>query len=184
MYRDFFKSLAREKKGKFYFKDEDISIGMGVRSPNVTYKVTYKYKGNGISIMNRTGTAYVGVISCNLTSTLRPSKFEITNTSHFQNLFLRNKSRLKITAENSNLYHFIANNTALTQLDKIAAQHNFSPIITCTLCNVWMLEAKYHLEFDNWTAPVQPIVELFENLIDEFSKHYTYISEQNYREMN
>ena len=68
MYREFFKNLAEKENGKFYFKDEDISIGMGVRSPNVLYKITFDYKNNPISIINRTGTAYVGIISCELFS--------------------------------------------------------------------------------------------------------------------
>ncbi|MBD3863080.1 hypothetical protein [Olleya marilimosa] len=184
MYRDFFKNLAEKENGKFYFKDEDISIGMGVRSPNVLYKITFDYKNNPISIINRTGTAYVGIISCELNTTLQPIEFEINNTSHIQNLFLRKKSRLKIKSDNSNINYFLTKNDCINILSQIAKKENFSPVITCKFDGVWKIEAKYHLEFDNWIEPIEPIIELCKNLIDEFEKRIANISEKSYREMN
>lgn len=184
MYKEFFKKLAEKENGKFYFKDEDISIGMGVRSPNVLYQITFDYKNNPFTIIHRTGTAYVGTISCKLNTTLQPIEFEINNTSHIQNLFLRKKSRLKIKSDNTNINYFLTKNDSLHILNQIAKKENFSPIITCKFDEVWKIEAKYHLEFDNWIEPIDPIIELYKNLIDEFEKRIVNISEKAYREIN
>ena len=184
MYRKFFKNLAEKENGKFYFKDEDISIGMGARSPNVFYKITFDYKNNPFTIINRTGTAYVGTISCELNKILQPIEFEINNTSHFQNLFLRKKSRLKIKSENSNIKYFLTKNNSLNILNQIAKKDDFSPIITCEFDETWRIVNKYHLEFDNWIEPIEPTIELFKNLIDEFEKRIANISPKSYREMN
>jgi hypothetical protein len=182
MYKEFFKNIAEKENGKFYFKDEDISIGMGVRSPNVLYKIGFDYKKNPFTIINRTGTAYVGTISCELNKTLQPIEFEINNISHIQNLFLRKKSRLKIKSDHSNINYFLTKNDSLKILSQIAKKENFSPIITCKFDRVWKIEAKYHLEFDNWIEPVEPIIELFKNLINEFEKRIANISEKHIKE--
>ncbi|MEJ6791534.1 MAG: hypothetical protein QNK89_02025 [Lacinutrix sp.] len=75
MYREVFDTIAKNENGKFNFKDKDISIGGGVRSPNVTYKLAFKYKENKFTIINRTGTAYVGTITCELSKTIQPIYF-------------------------------------------------------------------------------------------------------------
>lgn len=184
MYKDFFKKLAEKENGKFLYHDNDISVGMGIRSPNVSYRVIFDYKKNPFTIINRTGTAYMGLISCELDRTLQPLEFEINNTSHIANLFLRRKNRLKLKSDNSNIKHFLRKNNSLKTLNEIAAKDNFSPIISCKSGDLWKLEAKYHLEFDNWTEPVEPIIELFKELIDEFEKYSPNISDKSYREMN
>lgn len=69
-------------------------------------------------------------------------------------------------------------------LSKIADKEKFSPIITCELDKKWQIITKYHLEFDNWTEVVEPIIGLYKNLIDEFEKRIANISEKVYREMN
>lgn len=75
MYKDFFKKLAEKENGKFLYHDNDISVGMGIRSPNVSYRVIFDYKKNPFAIINRTGTAYVGLISCELDRTLQPLEY-------------------------------------------------------------------------------------------------------------
>ena len=42
MKKEFFRKLADNENGKFYFQDEDIAIGGGVRSPNVIFKVVFE----------------------------------------------------------------------------------------------------------------------------------------------
>ena len=75
-------------------------------------------------------------------------------------------------------------NDCINTLSQIAKKENFSPVITCKFDGVWKIEAKYHLEFDNWIEPIEPIIELCKNLIDEFEKRISNISEKSYREMN
>lgn len=168
MYKEYFKNLAVKENGKFYFKEEEISIGMGVRSPNVLYKINFDYNNNPFTIQCQTGTAYVGTVSCDLNNALQPIEFEINNYSHLQNLFLRKQSRLKIISNNSNLKYFFSKNDSLKILSQIATKENFSPIITCEFDRKWRLYTRYHLEFDNWVQPIEPMIALFKSLIDRF----------------
>lgn len=184
MYKSIFKKLAEREKGQFYFKDENIALLNGVRSPNVIYKVTFTYKDNHFTIIHRTGTAYVATISCKLSDTIQPIQFEITNITPLQNLFLRKKSRLTIKSGNPNLKYFLSKNENINKLSKIADKDKFSPTITCTCDTFWTIVTTYHLEFDNWTEPIEPIIELYKNLIDEFEKRIANISAKAYREMN
>ena len=101
MNRELFKKLAEKENGEFYFQNKNIAIGGGVRSPNVRYKVTFKYKGNWFTIINRIGTANVGPIKCELSKTLQPIRFEVNTISHLKNLFLRKKSRFKLNTNTS-----------------------------------------------------------------------------------
>ena len=170
MYKEFFKKLAEKENGKFYFKDENISIGMGVRSPNVLYKITFDYKNNSFTIINQIGNANVGTVCCEMNKTLQPIEFEINNISHLQNLLLRKKGRLKIKSDNSNIKYFLTKSDSLNILSQIAKKENFSPIITCAFDENWRIVTEYHLEFDNWIEPIEPTIELYKNLIDEFEK--------------
>ena len=164
MFKSEFKRIAEKENGKFYFEDKDISTGLGVRSPNVTYIIKFEYNNSNFTIYNRTGTAYVGEISCDLPSTTPITHFEITSISHL---------------------YFLENNLALKQLNKIAKKENFSPLIHTYSDNKQKkIITKYHLEFNNWTQVIEPIIELFKNLTDEFEKGIFNISENSYREMN
>ena len=182
-YKDYFKNLAEKENGEFYFKDEDVSIGMGVRSPDVVYKVTFNYKNNLFTIINRTGTAYVATITCELSPAMQPIAFEISTRSHIQQLFSTKQTRLKINAENANIKYYLNKNHSFETLSQIAKKENFSPYIACELNEGWRIEAKYHLEFDNWTDPIGPIIDLYKGLIDEFEKRITNMSEKAYREL-
>ncbi len=162
--------MSEKENGKFYFHDEDIPIMGGARSPNVIFKLTLEYKGNKISIINRTGTTYVGNITCKLSETIQPLEFELSSISHFKNLFLKRKNRFVIKTKNKSLASFFRKNTSLNKLGKIAQKENFSPLITCKEGEYWTIETKYHLEFDNWTEVIEPLIELYKNLIDEFEK--------------
>ena len=184
MYKAFFKNLAEKENGKFFFKDENIAFLDGVRSPNVTYRVEFDYDNNHFTIINRTGTAYVATISCELPKTIQPIEFEIINITHFRNMFLRKKSRLRIKSDNQNIEYFLTQNENYKHLEKIADRDKFSPIITCEKDNGWKIVAKYHLEFDNWIEPIQSILAMYKDLIAEFQKRITNISAKAYREIN
>jgi len=183
MYKAFFKELAEREYGKFYYHDKDLGIGGGVRSPNVIFKTTFNYKDNEFTIINQTGTAYVGTISCELSKTIQPIAFEISTISHFKNLFLRKDSRLKLTTNNSNLKYFLSNNDSMKVLSRIADKENFSPLITCELNDSWNIISKYHLEFDNWIDVIEPTIKLYKSLIDEFDKRIANIPNKVYREI-
>jgi hypothetical protein len=184
MYKAFFKNLAEKENGKFFFLDENIAFGNGVRSPNVTYRVEFDYEDNHFTIINRTGTAYVATISCELSKASQPIEFEINNISHFTNLFLRKKSRLKIKADNQNIEYFLTKNLNFKRLVEIAERDKFSPVINCEKNSEWKIVAEYHLEFDNWIEPIEPIVAMYKDLITEFHKRIANISAKAYREMN
>ncbi|MFT7073509.1 hypothetical protein [Patiriisocius sp. Uisw_017] len=42
---------------------------------------------------------------------------------------------------------------------------------------------KYHLEFDNWTQVIEPILELYKNPIDEFEKRIVNTCHDSYIDM-
>jgi len=170
MYKEFFKQLAEKENGKFYFKDENIAFGNGTRSPNITYAVEFGFKGNHFLIYNRTGTAYVANIICKLSKLIQPIEFKINNISHFHNLFVRRKSRLRVIADNQNIKHFLLQNENFKSLQKIADLKKFSPFIFCRLDNEWIINCEYHLEFDDWTEPVELIIALYKDCINQFEK--------------
>jgi len=184
MYKTYFKNLAEKENGNFYFKDDNLVFGDGVRSPNVTYIVKFDHGDNHFTVINRTGTAYVATISCKLSKSIQPIEFEINNISHFNNLFLRRKKLLEINTKNQNIKYFLTHNDNFESLERIAGNNKFSPIITCIKDKEWSIIAKYHLEFDNWTEPIEPIIKLFKDLIAEFEQRIANISPKAYREMN
>ncbi|WP_299894312.1 hypothetical protein [uncultured Aquimarina sp.] len=181
---EFFKKIAENENGKLYLHDKDISFGDGTRSPNVIFKIKFEYKSNQFTIVNQTGTNYVGTISCKLSNDLQPIPFEIDTISHLKNLFLRRKSRFVLKSENQNVLHFLKTNNALNLLSEIADKEDFRPLVVCSLDGYWSIVCKYHLEFDDWTQVIEPIIALYKNLIDEFEKRIANINHGQYRELN
>ena len=168
MYKSFFTDLAKKENGKFLYKDESLAYINGVRSPNVNYRVDFDYLGCHFTVINRTGTAYVGMIKCEISPNLNPIEFEINNITHFENLFRRKKSRLRIKSDNLDISNFLKNNEEFIELERIAARDKFSPVIVCENKGNWKIMSKYHLEFDNWIEPVEPTIALFKSLINKF----------------
>ncbi|WP_034057304.1 hypothetical protein [Lacinutrix jangbogonensis] len=186
MRKRFFRDLADVEGGEFYFKDKDILSGheLGVRNPNVTYLLIFSYKDNQFSIFNSTGTSFVGEIACEFSSTLKPIEFELNSISYFLNLFLRRKNRFKIKSDNENIKHFLSKSEAMKKLILIAKKEAFNPFIVCEIEKNKRISTKYHLEFDDWTQVIEPIIELYKELIDEFEKGYLNVSNKAYKELN
>lgn len=183
MYKTAFRELATRENGTFFFQDKDISIGDGVRNPRIVFKVVFEYKGNHFTVLNITGTSYSGNITCKLSKSLQPISFTVDNISHLQNLFLRRKSRLKIKTENKNLKLFLSKNKNFQTLIEIANKDNFCPYIFCKQASYWSIVTEYHLELDNWLEVLDPLINLYKDLIDEFEKRIANINQKAYREM-
>ncbi len=181
MFKTFFKGLAEKENGDFYFKDKDVSLGLGVRSPNVTYVVKFEYKGCEFSVMNSTGRSYEGNITCKLPSSFQIIPFEITNISHLKNLFLRKKNRLKIQSVNKNIAYFLEKSKDLKDLNVLALKDNYSPWIVSDV-ELRTIVCKYHLEFNDWTDVVEPTIALYKSLIDEFEKGVAHLNYSQYRD--
>ncbi len=180
MRRAIFKKIAEKENGKFHFQDSDLLVGGGVRSPKVIYLVKFEYKDCEFSILNTTGTSYEGNITCKLAKNLQSIAFEITTISHIANLFLRKKSRLKVKAENENISYFLTHNKAIKELSAIAKKENYSPWMVCDT-EKHTIVSKYHLEFDNWTEVIEPTINLYKGLIDEFEKSIAHLNHSQYR---
>lgn len=184
MYKTIFRNIADKEKGTFHFKDEDIRIGMGVRSPNVLYLLKIPYGEIEIIVYNTTGTQFVGKIYTILPKQIENNDFEIRTISHWKSLVFRKSKRFKIDASSKNLEYFIQKNKSLEQLSTIADGTNFQPVIIgLNEKDHYKLEMKYHLEFSNWTDPIQPAIQLFRNLIDEFTKLNGNLSLKSYIEL-
>ncbi len=163
-----FKEIANKESGKFYFTDEDISIGMGVRSPHVTFQLKIPYKEYIIYISNKTGTQYVGTYVCKLPISLKASEFEIRTKTHLSTLFsINKKSRFKIVTQDQGLYSFLKNNKSLQSLNTVAKADIFEPIIEGEIIDSsYVVKVTYHLEFDNWTQVLEPLISFYKELIN------------------
>ncbi len=180
MRKEFFQNLGDKENGKFRFHDKDVSIGFGVRSPNVVYQVTFDYKGNSFFVENTTGTNFVAEISCILDTSIKPIEFELFTISHFKNLFFRKNSRFQIKTDNENLRYFLNHNENFKKLEEISVADKFDPSIQIVDGNPSKMIARYHLEMDEWTDPIEPMIELFKDLIDEYEKGLSHVEHKNY----
>jgi len=181
MRKSIFRKLADKYDGKFYFQDENYPMSDGSYTPNVIYLVKFTYKNCEVSVLNTTGKSYEANITCKLPNDIQVIPFEITPISHFKNLFLRRKKLLTVKTKNENISYFLEKNNALIMLNKLALKDNYSPWIVCSK-KTNSIVTKYHLEFDNWTEALEPTVQLYIDLIDEFEKGITNLNHSQYRE--
>jgi hypothetical protein len=103
MIKSEFKRLAEQHNCKFQLSDNDIAIGMGVRSPRVIYRLTCNYKASEIIIDNNTGFEFVGNVSCSFKPTHYSLSLNLSTKTHFNRLFSRAKNPFKIDVKNNNL---------------------------------------------------------------------------------
>ena len=162
-----FKELAEKEGGTFSFEDANAISPKGVAMPYVTFLLKFEYKGHHFQIENSTGTQYVGHMICKLNNSLKIPDFQIDSISHFKNLFVWRKHRIKATSKSRNVLHFLEKNPALKELRSIGKNEKFSPQIICSSKNR-TIETKYHLEFDDWTSVLEPLIQLHKDLIDGF----------------
>ena len=169
MIKSEFKRIADKENGKLSYKDQDISIGGGVRSPKVIYLLKIDHKGNEITILNETGTSFVAKVMCQFSVSEKTLDFELDTRSHLSTLFSRKKNRFKITGKNPNLDLFFYHNDALRKLNDIAGATCFEPHITGKYNNKsYELATKYHLQFEDWTQVLEPLIDFHKTFIDEF----------------
>lgn len=185
MIKQEFQRIADKEAGKFYFQEENHLLSNGAHTPDLSFLIRMKYKDNEISVLNQTGTSFVGTIIGKLASHIRPIDFELTSISNLANFFLRRKSRFKIRSENEKIKYFLEHNDVLKQLSDIANNTAFTPHITIDNKNgVDRIITKYHLEFEDWTQVIEPMIELYKNLMDEFEKDIAHLSLNSYKQMN
>ncbi len=163
-----FKEIVIKENGTFYFSDNDIDIGDGVNSPRVIFYLKIPYKNYEISIINETGTAYVGTYFCSLPLALKAPDFTIETRSHLSTLFSRNKKkRFKITTEHTKLNEFLNKNSSLTMLNTIAKDTIFEPYFYGKKSKTdYQFKIEYHLQFDNWTQVLEPLIAFNKEMID------------------
>lgn len=167
-YINIFKEIAAKEQGTFYFSDNVLDIGGGIDSPNVIFHLKIPYKGHEISIINKTGTSFVGTYYCTLPLGLKAPDFTIETRSHFSTLFSRNKKkRFKIATDHTKLNTFLEKSTTLNTLNTIAKDHIFEPYIYgINTSTEYQLKIEYHLQFDNWTQVLEPLIAFKKELID------------------
>ncbi len=171
MIKSEFRKIAESENGKFYYHDEDISIGMGVRSPNVIFILDLSYKECPIKIKNTTGTAYYGLITSKILTNNKPLEFELTTRSHLSTLFWRKNDRFKIETDYTTLNQFLKNSTSLSKLNQIAKKTKFHPLIKGEFqSDGYKLTTKYHLEFSDWTQVLVPLINFYKEFIDKFQE--------------
>jgi hypothetical protein len=178
--KTFFKHLAEKENGIFQYEDSKAYLG-GTANPYVTFRLQFHYKGHHFQITNVTGTEYVGNFLCTLKSDLQVVDFEIDSISHFKNLFVRRKQRLRVTSKNENVVYFLEQNESLKQLREIGKEEKFSPRIICSSKDR-TIETQYHLEFDDWHQVIEPLIQLHKDVIDEFEKNRLKSSPRAYQE--
>ncbi|MEP0265186.1 hypothetical protein [Dokdonia sp.] len=171
-----FKEIAAKENGTFYFSDSDIGIGGGVRSPHVILQLRIPYKDYEIFINNKTGTSFVGTYSCTLPLALKAPDFTIQTRNHLSTLFSRNKkNRFKITTEQEKLNEFLKKSSSLNALNTIAKDTIFEPYIYGKNSETdYQFKIEYHLQFNNWTQVLEPLITFNKEIIDALeNRSYT-----------
>ncbi|WP_452601044.1 hypothetical protein [Pontimicrobium sp. MEBiC06410] len=172
MVKSEFIRIAKQENGKLSYKDNDISIGGGIKSPKVIYHLKISHKGHDIIIINETGTSYAARITTQFLVSKQSLNFKLTTKSHLSTLFSKTKERFKLKSPNPNMLSFIKNNESMQLLNTIANNTLFEPSITGYYNKThYTLETKYHVQFSDWTQVIEPLIHFYRTFIDEFSKN-------------
>ncbi|MFA7445943.1 MAG: hypothetical protein WCY89_08350 [Flavobacteriaceae bacterium] len=161
-----YENISKEiENSKFSYSDYKVdSPGFSKIAASI-YNLHVNYKEHIIYVKNELGHQNLGRVEVQLDKRL--PEFKISNTNHFVNLFLRKKNILKVTCKNHSFKKFLEQKLIELNLEKIAKESLFEPeIYNVFERNAMKIITTYHLQFDNKTAPIQPLVNLYKSLID------------------
>jgi hypothetical protein len=80
---------------------------------------------------------------------------------------INKKNRFKIATQDQTLYHFLKSNKSLEILNPVAKADIFEPSIEGKITeSSYVIRVAYHLEFDNWTQVLEPLISFYKELID------------------
>ena len=172
MYKSFFQNIATEQGGTFLYHDKDIGIGGGIKLPKVQYALKIPVGKTEIDIINITGKEFSSHIIMKLPKQPESHCFELTTNSHIKSLFIGKSKRFVINSESTAMTAFLENNSHIATLKAIAQEDSFQPIISGKNTEShYVVQATYHLEFDNWNSPIIPFIELFKEIHTKFVIH-------------
>ena len=170
MVKSEFRRVAEKHNCKLQVSDNNIAIGMGVRSPRVIYRLICDYKSSEIIIDNKTGFEFVGNVSCWFKPTHNSLSLNLSTKTHINRIFSRAKNPFKIDVNNYSLDTFLKNSSALKSLETIAKTTKFEPqIIGSNNNGCYHLKTTYHLQFKNWEQALDPLLLFYKDFIDNFS---------------
>lgn len=165
-----FKDIAEEEGAKLEITDEILDFGDGSRCPHLVYKIRLIYKEKHINFINKTGTQFYGLVSCDFPEKLKNLEFEITTRSHFTSLFVKNKERIKITTQSAKINSFLKQSSAFRELVQISNNTVFEPwILAKNIEEKYNITTKYSLQFSDWTQSIRPIIKFQKEFIDYFN---------------
>lgn len=134
--------------------------------PISIYSLVVDYKGSAICVENELGNHNIGKVELLLEGKRLP-EFRITNTNHFVNIFLRRKIILKVECKNNLFKKFLEQKLTETGLEKLAKDNLFEPeIFNLFERNKMKIVTKYHLQFEDKTGVIKPLISFYKSLID------------------
>ncbi|WP_242134842.1 hypothetical protein [Aestuariivivens marinum] len=124
------------------------------------------YKEQMISVEYKVGDAQLGLFSCYFKNGITISDFKIDYRSHFLRLIFKNKKILRVRSEDKNLKRFLENRLIENDLETIARESLFTPEIEGVKNGNYLISAFYTLSFEDKEKVLEPMVELYKDIID------------------
>jgi hypothetical protein len=169
--RDILRDITESENGLLSINETTVLTGIqvGAYGDQENYHIKLDYKGSSIEINARIGVQSSCSVNCFIATQKENTDFEIESRDHLFILFSKNKTRLRIKCNNTQLRHFLEVNSILIELEKMAKETKFEPYIIAAKTEGYLkLTAEYHLEFPQRDMTFKPLVQLFKDLIDYF----------------
>lgn len=162
-----FKRIAAQEGGSIGFDQQTIIQGSGSASPHLEFLMQLEYKSVPIVIVNETGLRFAGNIQAKIPGKHKESEFNLTTRGHLETVFVGKSKRFKISAQHSRIANVIKHSEGFRQILPIAQAHAFEPQIQgIQLEDSFAIKTAYHLEFDRWSQAIEPLIQLYKEIID------------------
>lgn len=163
-----FSVLSILENGTFKTSNFVHSLTFGARGFQSTYHLSFKYRGEKITINNLLGSQSYGEVIVELSDTKDNMNFSIETKSSFISLFSLKKGRFNIQSKNNELKSFLNTNSQLKTLHAIIEDTQFEPNFYGEKTkNGYLLKTEYHLQFPERSEVLQPLIDFYKALIDE-----------------
>lgn len=166
--KNFLANIAAEENCELISRDEKISLGKGAYMVETTHQFAFNYKQSEILVICSFGAHAMATIFTRLQKQSHRATFSITTRSHFSTLFSRNKNRIRINSEDSNLTHVIKENPSIKTLTEICRHAEFEPFITGkNEENNYIIRTTFQLIFPERESVMKPLIQFYKDMIDQ-----------------
>ena len=164
-----YEEIAKKLNAEFSFTEQSIPMADGSKDVQYIYYIKVPYNGTTITVRHHEGVLVMGDVFVEFETKKDNLNFSITTYNFIERLFRKKQNNYNIKGKDSK--SFLDNCRALKEVLNLFKTSTFEPIINGTEGQThFSILTEYNLLLEDKAFMIEPLVEFYKTVIDEFKK--------------